>query len=414
MPPSPCPTLVLAGNSLCFGGAERQLVGLALGFHARGWRVRSFSLFETPHAPPYERAVRGCGIRPVRASAQKPNEAFIEQTRRFLDNLSPELAAAMAALPRDPALLVAQAALFLRRAKPDLVIAYLDWPSVIVGLAALFVGLPRVILSARSMPPTLFPHFYKPEALPFFRAAYRCLAKAPQQIVLANNGLAPCAAYEKWLGLAKGRVAFVPNGIAEDFFQKPSAAERKTLRETLSLGAKDQILLGVFRLSVEKRPEKFLALFEKLAKDNPRLHAVLCGDGPLREALQKQAARKKLGARVHLLGNVENVRDLMAISALLLHTSKNEGMPNAMIEAQAQGLPVVSTRVGGVPDTLAPELQSLCLPKNDWAGLEKACRKLLKNPARRKSLGTAARNYAKKTFGMNKLISRYLALAKRK
>jgi glycosyltransferase involved in cell wall biosynthesis len=53
---------------------------------------------------------------------------------------------------------------------------------------------------------------------------------------------------------------------------------------------------------------------------------------------------------------------------------------------------------------------SLCLLKNDWAALEKACRKLLKNPARRKSLGTAARNYAKKTFGINKLISRYLAL----
>jgi hypothetical protein len=243
------------------------------------------------------------------------------------------------------------------------------------------------------MPPRLFPHFYKPEALPFFRAAYRCLAKVPQHIALANNGLAPCAAYEKWLGLAKGRVAFVPNGIAKDFFQKPSAAERKALRETLGLGAKDQILLGVFRLSAEKRPEKFLAS-SRNGERQPAPPRVFMRRRACAWMLQKQARRNKLGARVHLLGNVENVRDVWRSAPSSAHIEKRRHAQRDDRSAGARPA-VVSTRVGGVRIRSRRDAKPLPAEKTIGPVWKKPAQVLIIRRGR-KSLGQRRENYAKK------------------
>lgn len=403
-------TVVLVGNSLCHGGAERQLVGLAQTFAAHGWKTHSLSLFQTPNAPSYESALKKCGVRPLRAAQEKVAPALLDQTKCFLCALPKELREAMVAYPRDLAQLVAQTAAFFLRTKPSLVIAYLDWPSTIAGLAAQMVGVPKTVVSARSHPPTLFPHFYKPEAMPFFLEAYRYLAKRPS-IILTNNGLKPCAAYAKWIGIPQKRVAFVPNGLAEVFQSKPPAADIKHKRRHLALAPNDLVMLGVFRLSAEKRPQKFLELFEKCAKLHANLHAVLCGDGPLREKLEGWVRKKKLESRVHLLGNIEDTHILMAGSALLVHTSSYEGMPNVMMEAQAMGLPIVCARVGGTEDVLAPALRPYSFSKSDWSGMEKACLTLLKNKERRKKLGAEARAYVKKTFSMRRVISSYLSLS---
>lgn len=118
----------------------------------------------------------------------------------------------------------------------------------------------------------------------------------------------------------------------------------------------DALLVGVVgRLAPVKRPELAVEVFELLAPRFPALELVFVGDGPQRRSLERRirGGSEAVRRRVHLVGAQENTVAVMADLDALLLTSRAEGLPLALIEAAAAGIPAVAMDVGGVGEVLA-------------------------------------------------------------
>ena len=160
---------------------------------------------------------------------------------------------------------------------------------------------------------------------------------------------------------AEGQIVVIPPGLdLEEFLAIPPARERRrdgALRRLVG-AADDEVLVGmVGRLAQVKRPEWALEVFELLAARYPKLMLVFVGDGDQRGLLERrilalEPARRR---RVHLVGARTDMPAVLRDLDVVLACSRSEGMPVALIEAGAAGLPVVATRVGGVPELVAEE-----------------------------------------------------------
>ncbi len=191
------------------------------------------------------------------------------------------------------------------------------------------------------------------------------------------------------------KLVVVPPGLElEEFLQIPlSGSARRDGALRRSVGAReDDVLVGVVgRLAEVKRPEWALDVFDLLRARYPKLMLVFIGDGELRGMLERRitALDADGGRRVHMLGAQSDMAAVLRDLDVVLAASRSEGMPVALIEAGAAGLPVVATRVGGVPELVAEERTGyLGLSVDELAfGLSK----LLDAPASRSQFGQRAR-----------------------
>jgi glycosyltransferase involved in cell wall biosynthesis len=148
-------------------------------------------------------------------------------------------------------------------------------------------------------------------------------------------------------------------------------------------------VLTVGRIDAEKNPlllADILALLSA-ADDLSRWRLLVCGEGPMREQLQRRFAELRLAHRVQMLGYVPidgGLHQLYRHSHLFLHVSLTEGFPQVLVEAFAAGLPAVATAVGGVP--AAARDAALLIPPDDAAAAAHALRRLADEPALRRRL----------------------------
>lgn len=148
-------------------------------------------------------------------------------------------------------------------------------------------------------------------------------------------------------------------------------------------------LVHVGRFDAPKNHEGLLRSFAELRASCHQVHLTMVGDGELREAME--ALAEKLGLRdgVTFAGMQENVYPYLHEADIFLLPSNYEGMPMTIIEAMGTGLPIVATAVGGVPDMICNGKSGLLVPCDSEA-VAKACSRLIKDEALRKTLGQAA------------------------
>ena len=127
----------------------------------------------------------------------------------------------------------------------------------------------------------------------------------------------------------------------------------------------------------------------EVARRVPALRVLLVGDGPERSRLEARARALGVEARLAIAGAREDVVPYLAAADLLAAPSRNEGMGRALVEALALGVPVVGTRVGGIPSVLGGGRYGPLVPPDDPAALAQALIELLEDPARRATLGRA-------------------------
>ncbi|MBK9607621.1 MAG: glycosyltransferase [Betaproteobacteria bacterium] len=175
-------------------------------------------------------------------------------------------------------------------------------------------------------------------------------------------------------GLEPDRVVVNYNGVDAARF-KPR--DRCEARRSLDLMVEGRLLLFVGNLKVTKGCVDLMEAFVVLAAEDARVMLVFIGDGEARAQLDALASRAGLGGRVRMLGKCTHAELPAWFSAadLLCLPSHNEGVPNVVLEAMACGVPVVATRVGGVPEVLpdfAGELVDLADPSALVAALKRA------------------------------------------
>jgi glycosyltransferase involved in cell wall biosynthesis len=147
--------------------------------------------------------------------------------------------------------------------------------------------------------------------------------------------------------------------------------------------------LSVGRLAAEKNPLLLVETLATLRRLNPRWRLVVAGEGPLRPALEAAIAREGLGSAVALMGEVPNgprLWELYRSSHAFLHVSLTEGLPQVLVEAQAAGLPVVATDVGGVGAVIGSGARGLLIPPRDSSAAAHAVERLAADPELRRRL----------------------------
>ena len=197
------------------------------------------------------------------------------------------------------------------------------------------------------------------------------------------------------LGVAEGaQVDVVPPGVEFSSLlslDAPSGTNGASFRESCGCAAEDLLVGVIGRLAEVKRPELALEAFRSASEEIPRLRLVFVGDGALRQELLAALAGwdPAQRARVSFAGNQHDMRRVHEACDLVLLSSRTEGMPVALIEAGAASLPVISTRVGGVPElVLDGETGRLA---DDAEGLALALCELAADAELRVRMGQAAR-----------------------
>ena len=164
----------------------------------------------------------------------------------------------------------------------------------------------------------------------------------------------------------------------------------------------ERVVLSVGRLDPEKNPMLLLEIIAELRATDERWRLVVAGDGPLREAFERRVAELGLNDAVAVLGEVPNGPELWALygrSHAFLHVSFTEGLPQVLFEAQAAGVPIVATAVGGVAEALGGGEGGLLIPPADAPAAVAALRRLADDEGTRRRLVTAAhRNVSRETL----------------
>jgi glycosyltransferase involved in cell wall biosynthesis len=150
--------------------------------------------------------------------------------------------------------------------------------------------------------------------------------------------------------------------------------------------------------------------FRKLASEGCAFELLLAGDGPERTRLQRQAITAGLGKCFKMLGPVDDVPALLATAHLAVHTSRSEGLSNTILEAMAEGLPVVATDVGGTAEIVADGQNGLLVPPNEPSRLAAKIKELLESPSLREEYGSAALRIVSGRFDAGRVVDQYESL----
>jgi len=170
------------------------------------------------------------------------------------------------------------------------------------------------------------------------------------------------------------------------------------------------VLLGVFRFSEEKRPLFFLEVCSRLIKAMPELRVLIAGSGSLEDVMEQFINESKLQQHVRILGRREDVASLMSIASLLLLTSKKEGMPNVVMEAQLLGVPVVAARTGSVSDLVENGESGFTIDSEDPEDFMRACLVILRDVHTAKRMGTLGALRMEKVFSSAAMAESYMRL----
>lgn len=190
-------------------------------------------------------------------------------------------------------------------------------------------------------------------------------------------------------GVPASKLELIYNGI------KPKtltvASRRAPLRAELGIPAAALVVAIVGRLGPEKGHRVFLQAAAAITVARADTHFLIVGDGVERAALTAYAAERGLGARVTFAGHRNDVDALYDAIDVIAITSLREGLPNVLLEAMLNGVPVVAMGVGGIPEVIPSAECGVVVPPGDVTRFTRELDALLADPVRRQRIGTHAR-----------------------
>ena len=268
----------------------------------------------------------------------------------------------------------------VRRQRPDWLVGNFGkeyWPLVVVGRA---LGIPVALFRHRTPPMKRFSGYLLPRLAQRFYAVSRHARQAYLDQGIPGHLV---------------RVLHNPVNLAAC---RPDPERRRAILRSLAI-PEDAIVLGYFgRMHGGKGIFTLMeAAGEAMARE-PRLHCLWLGDGPEAVALRAQAATQALGHRHHFAGWHHDVHPFYsAISMLAFPSIATETFGRVSVEAQAAGVPVLGSDIGGVPETLHDGVTGRLLPPGDVPAWRDAILALC-DPAVRLPMGAAAQEFVQRNF----------------
>ncbi len=287
-----------------------------------------------------------------------------------------------------------------RQHRPAIVHTHTAKAGALGRLAAKLARIPIIIHTFHGH---IFDGYFSRGVTRVFLAIERRLAAASTRILTVSEGLR-----RDLLRLRIGspeKVVVMPLGLELDGLLRSGRRRGEARRR---LGASPDVpLVGVIaRLVPIKDLGTFLEAASALHRSRPDVRFVIVGDGELRLPLEQQARALGLDGCAHFLGWQRDLEPIYADLDLLVLSSLNEGTPVSLIEGMAAGLPVVATKVGGIPDLVEDGKTGLLVPPKDSGALSAAMEELLGDADRRREMGRLGREAVYPKYSDAALIDR--------
>ena len=214
--------------------------------------------------------------------------------------------------------------------------------------------------------------------------------------------IAPSGAIKNELlqaGFSSERIVCFANAVDVNRFRPATPAEKVEAKSALGI-LKDTAVIGTVARLVQRKGLDVLLRAFGILRPSHRVHLVVVGDGPLGGELRGLAHELRIEDSISWLGfQADPVKWLQAMDVFAF-PSRLEGVPNAVLEAMATGLPIVATTIGGVTDLLEEGRTGFLIPPGDSGALAVALDQLLKNAPLRADLGSKARSRAVEGFSI--------------
>jgi glycosyltransferase involved in cell wall biosynthesis len=204
-------------------------------------------------------------------------------------------------------------------------------------------------------------------------------------------------------GLSPQKLVVIPNGVDALLFDRTHPVSA----DDLGLPAGGRWIVYVGRLDPQKCVDRLLRMAARFLPELPHHRLLILGEGPDRLHLEADAARRGLSERVHFLGWRPDVPSVLRASQVLVLPSAWEGMPNAILEAMAAGLPVVSFEVEGVAELLGPNHLGQVVPRGDEDSFSAAVARFAANDQEARRAGEQNRLRARKEFSVQAMVDQY-------
>ncbi len=164
------------------------------------------------------------------------------------------------------------------------------------------------------------------------------------------------------------------------------------------------------RLVERKGVSVLLEAWGKLAKDHQDVLLVIVGGGPLEKKLKDQSRELGIEENVKFFGFVNNIGDYLAATDIFVFPSFQEGFPNSVLEAMACGIPVISTKIGGVVDVIRDGENGLLVEPGNVNQLADALKKLISDAEYASTLGKNALKTVRENYDINVIANKYVKL----
>lgn len=191
---------------------------------------------------------------------------------------------------------------------------------------------------------------------------------------------------------------------------EPITYNKGRLKEELGLRGDVPIVGMVARLKEPKDPMFTIEVINELRKRGKNCKLVIIGDGPLKEDCQSLIEKYQLQEWVTLLGSREEARSLLPDMQVFTLFSKWEGLPICILEAMAEGLPVVASKMGGIPELIEVGVNGYLLSKKDVIEAADYIEELLSNNSLRETMGARGKEIYASRFTKDRMVEDYHAL----
>ena len=293
----------------------------------------------------------------------------------------------------------------IREFRPEIVHCWSDFANVVGGLVATNVGVPTVVLGQRNVPAFRYVEGVAPYLC---LDAYRLLVQN-SNVVMLNNSLAGVTKYMQWLQIPSNKIRLIYNGFLPQDFHIRRGSEAQLCRRRLGLRNDARVIGTVMRFAPEKDPHLWLETAAAIAAARPDTCFVLAGYGNLAKQMERRIETLGLAERFILPGAAKDIGLIYGALDVLLLTSRFEGTPNVLIEAQAAGIPVVAPDVGGTSEALLNGVTGILVGNRRASSLASAVLEILDDPGWRKRAATQGPGFVTKKFGHQRMIDDTIA-----
>lgn len=294
----------------------------------------------------------------------------------------------------------------LMRLRPRVLYMNLDEAIIAGGIAAVMAGVPEIVLHCHNMSP---PNLHGDDRLSFgWDRAFRALLARPN-VQYVNVARVAVDDYLGWCGTPPGtcQASVIHNGVDFSPIDEGLAGDLRTrIRAELGIPPDSPVIGAAIRFTDVKQPLIWLEAARLIRDAQPDAHFIMYGDGVLLDACKARAERLGLGGCVHFPGRVPDLAQRIGAFDILMLSSRSEGFPNVLIEAQAAGVVPVAFDVGGCRETMNPGRSGLVVPERTSEALAAQVIALLEKPRRLERMKRCAMRFARRTFSFDQMMGR--------